>query len=335
MQDGKVNRNEQFHPLVHHLDRSSAHPLVFFPGSLGDVLCLLPALKAITEAENKTSLEVVARTELFPVLRCLPFVQRVVSIEQGIFSQLFSQSPSGGEALSTLFPSVSTIFSWFGHNSPEVKINLNYIIPGRVRSFAFFTGQEDCHASAYYLRCVGIEELRSPSLRLGEEERRWAERYWDQHGYPPSSRLLVVHPGSGGKKKRWDQEGFVQISRWWREQQKGAVLILLGPAEQEEAKRWREVAETKDDLSLLQVAALLSRADAYLGNDSGLSHLAGAVGARGVVLFGPTSSRQWRPLGGALSVLRNESYRERNPGAPGISLTEIAVEAVQTALVRV
>lgn len=335
MQDGKVNRNGQSHPLAHPLAQSSVHPLVFFPGSLGDMLCLLPALKAITETENRTSLEIVARPELLPVLRCLPFVQRAVSIEQRVFSRLFSQSLSGGGELLALFPSISTIFSWFGYNSPEVKINLNHIAPGRVRSFAFFTGQEDCHASAYYLRCVGVEELSSPSLSLGEEDRRWAERYWDQRGYLPSSRLLVIHPGSGGKKKRWDQEGFMQISRWWRKHKKGIVLILLGPAEEEEAERWSEVAETEDDLSLLQVATLLSRADAYLGNDSGLSHLAGAVGARGVALFGPTSPRQWRPLGGALSVLRNESCREHQPSAPGISLTEIPVEEVQTALLRV
>jgi ADP-heptose:LPS heptosyltransferase len=147
--------------------------------------------------------------------------------------------------------------------------------------------------------------------------------------------LLIIHPGSGGKKKRWDPEGFVQVSRWWREQKKGTVLILLGPVEEEETERWSEVAHTEGALSLLQAAALLSRADAYLGNDSGLSHLACAVGARGVVLFGPTSPRQWRPLGGALSVLRNEAYRECRPDIPGISLAEIPVEKVQTALARV
>jgi ADP-heptose:LPS heptosyltransferase len=57
------------------------------------------------------------------------------------------------------------------------------------------------------------------------------------------------------------------------------------------------------DLSLAQVAALLRCAALYLGNDSGISHLAGAVGTRGVVLFGPTDPRMWAPRGGRLRVL--------------------------------
>jgi len=331
MQGGKVNRNQQSHPLAHSL----VHPLVFFPGSLGDLLCLLPALEAITEAENGASIEIVARTELLAVLRRLPFVQRAVSLEQGVFSRLFSPSASECEEISALFSPISRIFSWFGHANPEVRTNLNHIVPGRAQSFAFFTGQEDRHATAYYLRCVGVEELRSPSLHLGEEEHRWVDWYWKRHSRLLSPRLLAIHPGSGGKKKRWAPEGFIQVSRWWRKHKQGTVLILLGPAEEGEAESWSQVAETECALSLLQIAALLGRADAYLGNDSGISHLAGAVGARGAVLFGPTSPRQWRPLGGALSVLRNEPYRERMSSVAGISVTEIPVEEVQNALARV
>ena len=88
------------------------------------------------------------------------------------------------------------------------------------------------------------------------------------------------------------------------------------------------MGEVASELSLLQVAALLSQADFYLGNDSGVSHLAGAVGARGVVLFGPTLPQQWRPLGGNLSIIRNSEYRSILPAHDGISLEEIAVEEV-------
>ena len=55
---------------------------------------------------------------------------------------------------------------------------------------------------------------------------------------------------------------------------------------------------------MADVAAVLARATLYLGNDSGVSHLAGAVGAQGVVLYGPTDPRRWGPLGERLVVLR-------------------------------
>jgi len=322
-QDRKVNRNGQ------------PHPLVLFPGSLGDFLCALPALRALADSTAEGMVELVARGELLGIIPRLPFVRRALSLESGIFAQLFSRPGAGGEE-GQFFPfPVSEVFSWFGSAHPEVGANLRRIAPGRVRSFAFFTGQEDCHAGAYYLRCVGAGELRAPSLVLGEEERRWLDGYWRLHGWSPSSRVLIVHPGSGGQKKRWAPEGFRRVCQWWRREKKGGVLLLLGPAEEREAERWRQTGgKVESTLSLLQVAALLSRADLYLGNDSGVSHLAGAVGARGIVLFGPTRPLQWRPLGGALSVIHNVSYRATLPHVPGISLTEVPCEEVVTSLAR-
>jgi ADP-heptose:LPS heptosyltransferase len=57
-----------------------------------------------------------------------------------------------------------------------------------------------------------------------------------------------------------------------------------------------------ENLNLDRVAAVLERADLYLGNDSGISHLAGIVRARGVVVFGASDSATWRPLGDGLVV---------------------------------
>ncbi|MBI3799727.1 MAG: glycosyltransferase family 9 protein [Deltaproteobacteria bacterium] len=265
-----------------------------------------------------------------------PFVQRVLSLDSGIFAQLFSRPGTSKRAEGLLFPlPVSEVFSWFGHAYPEVKANLDMITPGRVQSFAFFAGQEDCHASAYYLGCVGAEALRGPSLLLEDKERQWLDRYWQLQNWPPSSRVLVVHPGSGGQKKRWRAEGFVEVGQWWQKKKKGKVLLVLGPAEEQETEHWRQTGGTIESrLSLAQVAALLSRADLYVGNDSGISHLAGAVGARGVVLFGPTRPQQWRPLGGSLSVIHNVQYRTALPHVAGISFAEISCEEVLTCLAR-
>jgi len=322
MQAKKVNRNEQLPALV------------LFPGSLGDFLCVLPALESVASLTNKGGIAIAARGALREIIEGLPFVRHVFSLDRGVFAQLFSHSAAEGEELSRFFSSVSEIFSWFGHAHPEVKANFERFASGRVRSFAFFTGQEDCHVSAYYLRCVGVEELRGPSLFLGEEERQWLDRYWQHHDWRPSSRVLIMHPGSGGKRKRWALEGFIRVGRWWQQHGKGKVLILLGPAEEGEAEGWRHIGEVENALSLLQVAALLSRVDVYLGNDSGVSHLAGAVGARGIVLFGPSHPHQWRPLGGALVVIRNVPYRKAKPQASGISLAETSVEEIIAALER-
>ncbi|MGH7964600.1 MAG: glycosyltransferase family 9 protein [Candidatus Binatia bacterium] len=278
-------------------------------------------------------LKVAVRGELCDLVSRLRFGCGVSSLDSRLFAQLFSLSATVSEEVSRFFSCITEVYSWFGHSQPEVGANLHLLVPWRVHSWAFFSGQEDCHVSTYYLHCVGIDEQRCPSLLLEKEERVWLDCYWKYWERRPSPRVLVMHPGSGGQKKRWASEGFIQVARWWREDKKGEVLILLGPAEEQEESRWQRIGKVEKNLSLWQAAALLSRADLYIGNDSGISHLAGAVGARGVVVFGPTRTRQWRPLGGRLSVIQNVSYRAAMPDVPGISLAEVSWEQILAALV--
>jgi ADP-heptose:LPS heptosyltransferase len=319
--DRKVNENAA--PMI----------LILFPGSLGDFCCVLPALQALCHSKGRKA-NLVVRPELFPIAQRFPFFHRTISLDSSVIAKLFSSPPVAREELSGYFSALSVIVSWFGHTRPEIAANLDQLAPGRVRSFAFFSGQEECHASAYYLRCVGITELQCPSLPLREQDRSWVEWYWTSRGWSFSSRVLVLHPGSGGKRKRWVGEGFAVIARWWQSRRLGKVLILLGPAEAQEEAYWKQVGEVEKDLAVLQVAALLSRADLYLGNDSGVSHLAGAVGARGVVFFGPTQPSQWRPISGSLSVLYNVHYRSEASQTQRITLGEIAPEEVIAKLLQ-
>jgi ADP-heptose:LPS heptosyltransferase len=307
--------------------------LVLFPGSLGDFLCVLPALRFLRTANPGSGIEIAARGDGLLLAQRLPDVVRTLSLESSAFSRLYSPHPSLNPQEKRFFAS-DEIVSWFSHTRPEVRMALQEISAGRLRSFPFFTGQEAGHATAYYLRCVGGTELLCPSLVIGHEGKQWLDTYWRQRGWEARSRILVLHPGSGGKKKRWAAEGFTRIAQWWASRRNRKVLILLGPAEEGETQVWRQVGEVESALSVWQAAALLSRTDLYLGNDSGARHLAGAVGARGVVLLGPTQPQQWRPLGGVLSILRNLPYRTEHPDEAGMTLTEISVEEVIAALSR-
>ncbi|MFZ2063231.1 MAG: glycosyltransferase family 9 protein [Candidatus Binatus sp.] len=84
-------------------------------------------------------------------------------------------------------------------------------------------------------------------------------------------------------------------------------MIVLGPAESSMEPVFREAGvPVLKDLDLPTVAAVARLASAFVGNDSGVSHLAAAVGAPGVVIFGPTDPVRWRPRGSQICVLRRE-----------------------------
>lgn len=116
----------------------------------------------------------------------------------------------------------------------------------------------------------------------------------------------VIHPGSGGAAKCWPLERFVELAG--RLKGRGdEVLMVLGPAE---IDRWgeRRIGPVRGQLPLLEspslelLAGVLAGCRAYAGNDSGASHLAAAVGAASLVLFGPSNSTHFAPLGPSVKV---------------------------------
>lgn len=145
------------------------------------------------------------------------------------------------------------------------------------------------HASAYYAECL---DLPAPeSLRLKAP--------------PHSTQDVVIHPGSGGTKKNWPLENFVELTN--RLQSRGRdVSWLLGPAEEGLAVP-HNVATLRPE-SVSEAAQLLAGARLYVGNDSGMSHLAAAVGCSGIALFGPTNPAVWRPLGKGMRMLRGSPF---------------------------
>ncbi len=117
---------------------------------------------------------------------------------------------------------------------------------------------------------------------------------WPSAAASASTRTAVVfHPGSAGRAKRWPFENFLRV----RERIPGPVVWILGPAEEELRGEIPAGDETAFGVSLRDVRERLLGASLFIGNDSGISHLAALCNAPSVVLFGPTDPRIWAPRG--------------------------------------
>lgn len=143
-------------------------------------------------------------------------------------------------------------------------------------------------------------------LTVAGAERREAERWCHAHGLDPG-RLILFHSGAGGSAKRWPAERFGALIGLLR----GAGLspvVVAGPADGEavgalHAAVAGERLVVAPDLALCPLAALSAIARGFVGNDSGLTHLAAVVGTPTLALFGPTDPVVWAPLGPASRVL--------------------------------
>jgi heptosyltransferase-2 len=126
------------------------------------------------------------------------------------------------------------------------------------------------------------------------------------------SNLIVIFPGSGSPGKNWPADKFAALASKLSMSNRASVAVILGPAEISLEPIFRESGvPVLKQLDLPTVAAIARVASAFVGVDSGVSHLAAATGASGVVIFGPTDPARWGPLapgaGGQIEVLR------RNP----------------------
>jgi ADP-heptose:LPS heptosyltransferase len=122
------------------------------------------------------------------------------------------------------------------------------------------------HAADHLLRTLNLDQPPLPDL--------WA----------PDSDDVVIHPGSGSPKKNWPyfEELVDKLPN---------AIVLVGPASKGKGVRVLE------NLSLPEVFHYLRRCRAYIGNDSGITHLAAYLGCPTIALFGPTDPRVWGPIG--------------------------------------
>lgn len=294
--------------------------LAVFPGALGDLLCCWPALEALRRATG-AALTLAARDawlDALPADAVMPW-----SIERREIADLFGSGPLA-DSTRALLGGFTRVESWTGHGDDHFARRLAAAtdVPTAVHPFRAFGPGE--HASHYYARCVGVVPLVE-WLPVRSEAAAWAETWGRRHRLGP--RTLVIHAGSGSTRKNW--EGMAEVATAWRAGG-GHVLALCGPVESE-----RGVALPHDVVvrgeRLDRIAALLARAARYLGNDSGISHLAGLVGTPTLALFGPSDPLVWRPLGDRVRVLHRPAVCHRC-GADRFCTHRLSVAAVLDAL---
>lgn len=142
---------------------------------------------------------------------------------------------------------------------------------------------------------------------------------------------VAVHPGSGSPHKNWPAENFRQICQTLIHRHQARIALISGPAEIDiegliVSGLPPEAVEVIRQPDVLALAAQLRQCQLYLGNDSGISHLAAATGIPTVALFGPSNPQVWRPLGPRVRVLQGDG----RPYCQGISIEAVwqAVKAM-------
>jgi len=304
--------------------------LVIHPGALGDVLLALPALAHLGRVEPGVHRVLAVAPRLAALLDGSPCAEEAIALDGLALHRLFTAEAD--PAVLARLAAHDPIVSWLGAGDAAYRRHLA-ALDGRggrrvVIARATPAPGASRHASRHLLETLaplGPLPDALPAVRLSAAagERAWAAGWLAERRL--AAGLVVVHPGAGSPVKVWP--GFGTLARSLAAAGL-SVVVVTGPAEAAAGARLCAAAGLSEtrvarDLSLRQLAALLERAAVFVGNDSGLTHLAAVVGCATVALFGPTDPALWAPIGPRVILLVGEG-----PGAadPWRGLTADRVE---------
>jgi len=184
----------------------------------------------------------------------------------------------------------------FGHDLTSRFYHLELPLPSREELASM---HESVH-NVYPLSAIGVREddLASVLVPLPGEELD-AERFIAA-SFGEGARFLVVHPGAGKRQNRWPAARFAGVAGALHERFGLEAVVVGGPVDREaldaffSACRTNPVALSCPPVGFL--GALMRRCALTLCNDTGIMHIAGAVGSRCVAVFGPTDPARWKPV---------------------------------------
>ena len=311
--------------------------LVIFPGALGDLVCLGPALRVLARRHPGAALDLMSREELarFAVDRigtaptevaCTDSPPRsktypqAYSIDRREIAALFAEDADLTEAVKFFRP-FTRIYSFFASDDARFRRALEKAAaPGAV-SFHAFRPQSPGHVAEGYLGDVGAHDAPLDGhIEVLAGDLAQARHALAQLGLG-NARVLLLFPGSGSARKNWSPDNFVTLASALRQQLR--AVVVLGPAEAalEPLFIARGILRLRDQ-HLSTVAGLARIAAGFVGNDSGVSHLAAAAGAPGVVIFGPTDPERWCPLG-RVKIIRGLPLSHVTPAAVAAALKQV------------
>jgi ADP-heptose:LPS heptosyltransferase len=278
--------------------------LAIHPGALGDVLLAIPALRALRDAGQRVMLA--AQPRLASLLVALGEADEACDFESLRLDALF-----GAESGARL-PTVERVVCWFGARDPDFVRRLTALEPRVTVARSVSPG---CNVWEHLLGTLGETgaPARRDAVRVSDALVAEGGAALGAIGVARARRLVVVHPGAGSVAKCWPAAAFAAALAPMATRRDLEIVVHEGPADGDAVAQLRRLvpsARVLREPSLPALAGVLARCAAYVGNDSGVSHLAAVVGAPMVVLF-TAAKLEWCPW------------------APGPRVLTVAMERVQ------
>ena len=285
--------------------------LVIRGGAIGDFILTLPVFAALRQQFPRTRLEVLGYPHIAQLALAGGLVDAVQSIEARALAGFFARRGRLDPGLVAYFADFAIVISYLYDPDGIFQENV-----ARCSSAQFICGPHrpdeklPLHATEVFLK--PLERLAifgaSPAPRL--------ELSTAPAASTRSERWLALHPGSGSEQKNWPESNWTAFIAHVIATSDFNLLLIGGEAEGDRLTRLvatipRNRLELARSRPLAELGQRLQLCNGFIGHDSGITHLAAAVGVPTLVLWGETNETVWRPRHAGVKVLRNSQGLRR------------------------
>ncbi len=310
--------------------RKALWGVILQPGAIGDCILTLPLAAFMKEALGLGGVDILGHSEYISILpgrTCIDSISSIDSIDlHRLFVETNAFNLTDRDPLIHLFSDYCWIVTFIGEPDSNFEQNLIFtancshsaeVITLSLKPPKTFSG----HLTDFYIQYfidhsgLSLEPWQVPHddclIKTTEVDIARGKELLKGMGLVSGKKLVIIQPGSGGLHKCWHLDNFLAVAKKLKSE--GIeVLFLLGPAELDRfsnatIKKIGDIAKYIRDLSIEQVLELLSHANAFIGNDSGITHLAAGLGVRTLVVFGLTNPAVYRPIGPDVTVFANNT----------------------------
>lgn len=301
--------------------------LVIRGGAIGDFILTLPAIRLLRENFPAAQIEILGYEHIIALAHRRYYAEAIRSIEYGPMAGFFVPNSVLAPDLAEYFAGFQQVISYLFDPDGFFAGNMDR---AGVKNFlpAYVKIDDSQHAARQLAR--PLERLAlflddpAPLVHPSPEDFSYSREFLGASDQP----VIALHPGSGSPRKNWPLDHWRQLGTWLSSlEPKPRLMIIGGEADDlqldELPKAWPEAdVLIARGLPLPALGAILTRCELFIGHDSGISHLAAAVGTNCLLLFGPTDPAVWAPANPGVTVLQ----------IPYGQLADLSVEEVRQAV---
>ncbi len=276
--------------------------LIIRHAPLGETVLTTPVIRALRHHFRDAYIAYLVAPTREDLISANPHLDEVIIYQSSIPKSLYQLVRRKFQLAVVLQPTFRLVLHTFIAGIP-LRIGFKTNTGGKrllIHSVPNNTSQHETQRYLDVVRSIGIDvEDDEPEVFIDESGKVWVDEYIKNNNLDDNKPIIGFNPGAATSYRRWSADKFATLGNMLHDAYDCHILITTGPREGELAQqvslRLKNTPLILDNVTPMQLAAILQKCNLYISNDTGPMHLSTAVKTPTIALFGGSNPTQWGP----------------------------------------